>query len=76
MQNLHVLVHLNQTWTFPVNEITITVPKIWGPNAQKYRIKVCSFFTFLVCFYYLKFSLRSLAEDFLTVSDFQYSLVL
>ena len=45
---LWVLVRPNQTWTFPVNEIAMKVPK-----AQKYWIKVCIFFEFVVCLYEL-----------------------
>ena len=40
---LRILVHSNQTMTFPVNEITIKVPK-----CTKYRIKTWDIFSFLV----------------------------
>ena len=45
---LHVLVHLNQTWTFLVSEIAIKVPsctKIWDKSVQ--FIQICDLFPLL-----------------------------
>ena len=47
---LRVLVHPNQTWTFPLNDIAIKVPK-W----PKYDRNLYNFFRFLVCSQYLSF---------------------
>ena len=44
------LVHANQTWMFPLNKITIQVPK-----GIKWEIKVYNFFIFLVYSQYFKF---------------------
>ena len=41
---LRVLVHPNQTWTFPLNDIAIKVPK-W----PKYERNLYNFAIFLVC---------------------------
>ena len=38
---LHILVHPNETWMFPINKITIKVPK-----CSKYLIKACNLFRF------------------------------
>ena len=46
---LHVLVHPNQTWIFPLNDIAIKVPK-W----TKYERNLYNFFRFLVCSQYFK----------------------
>ena len=48
---LRVLVHPNQTWIFPLNNIAIKVPK-W----TKYERNLYNFFRFLVCSQYFKFS--------------------
>ena len=48
---LHVLVHPNQTWTFPLNNIAIKVPK-----CPKYERNLNNLFRFLVCSQYFKFS--------------------
>ena len=48
---LRVLVHPNQTWIFPLNDIAIKVPK-W----TKYERNLYNFFRFLVCSQYFKFS--------------------
>ena len=52
MQNrtdLHILVHPNQTWTFPL-DIATKVRK-----CTKHEIIVYNFFRFLVCSYILSF---------------------
>ena len=41
----------NQTWTFPLHNITIKVAR-----CTKYEIKAYNFFRFLVCSQYFKFS--------------------
>ena len=51
IQELHVLLHPKQTWTFPLNEIAIKVPK-----CTKYETNLCIFFKFVLCFQYFKIS--------------------
>ena len=41
----------NQTWTIPINDITLKVPKY-----IKYEINVYNIFIFQVCSQYFKFS--------------------
>ena len=48
---LRVLVHPNQTWTFPLNDIAIKVAK-----CIKYEIEVYNFYRSFVCFQYIKLS--------------------
>ena len=48
---LRILVHPNQTWTFPLNDIAIKVLK-----RPKYEKNLYNFFRFLVCSQYFKFS--------------------
>ena len=49
LYRLRDLLHPNQTWTFPLNNIVIKVPKCTNNG-----LKVCNFFRFLDCFQYFK----------------------
>ena len=52
---LRILVHPKQTWTVPLNNISIKVAK-----CTKHEIKAYNFFRFLVCVQYFKFSFNNM----------------